>query len=154
MLKQYITAFIGGIIIVLGGLFLFLTPAGNYEPAPVVQAPTFTYDRASADTIVVTLPFPDAVVGKEFSVLGRARGWYFEASFPVELLDKDGNVLAQAPAQAQGDWMTSEFVDFKADLVVANQNYIGPATLVLKKDNPSGEPQNDASVSLPITVEY
>ncbi|MFM2414968.1 MAG: hypothetical protein RI911_661, partial [Candidatus Parcubacteria bacterium] len=28
----------------------------------------------------------------------------------------------------------------------------GPATLILKKDNPSGEPQNDASLSIPITV--
>jgi len=30
--------------------------------------------------------------------------------------------------------------------------YSGPATLVLKRDNPSGLPENDASISVPIEV--
>jgi hypothetical protein len=106
------------------------------------------------ENIIVGLPHSGAVVGKEFSVMGKARGtWYFEASFLVQVLDKEGNVLFAAPAQAQGDWMTTEFVPFKADVKIS-ANYIGPATLVLKKDNPSGLPANDASVSLPITIEY
>ena len=32
--------------------------------------------------------------------------------------------------------------------------YIGPATLVLHKDNPSDMRQYDASISFPITIEY
>ena len=113
-----------------------------------------TYTNASADLITVSLPFPGAVVGKEFSVIGEARGtWYFEASFPVELLDKDGKQLDIKPAQAQGEWMTESFVPFKVTLK-APSNYIGPATLVLHKDNPSGLPEHDASASFPITVEY
>ncbi len=118
------------------------------------QQKFFTYNNASPDLITVQLPYPGAVVGKQFSVLGKARGsWYFEASFPVKVLDKNGNVLAQTPAQAQGDWMTTEFVPFKADLTVP-QSYIGPATLVLKNDNPSGDPARDKSLSFPITIEY
>jgi hypothetical protein len=113
-----------------------------------------TYANASADLITVELPYPGAVTGKDFSVIGKARGtWFFEASFPIELLDSDGNVLATAIAEAQSDWMTEEFVPFKAD-IKAPQSYIGPATLVLHKDNPSGLPEHDASVSFPITVEY
>lgn len=113
-----------------------------------------TYRNATTNNIVVELPFPGAVVGKEFSVIGKARGtWYFEATFPVDLLDKNNKVIASGMGQAQGDWMTEEFVKFKADIRVP-QSYIGPATLVLKKDNPSGLPQHDASISFPITVEY
>lgn len=152
-----------GILIVLGGLFLVLTPSSNTVPTPNMnnlpiidpsQQGQPTYTNATPNDIVVTLPFPGAVTGKTLSVLGKARGyWFFEASFPVVVLDKDGNVLDQKPAQAQGEWMTTEFVDFKADLMVP-ESYIGPATLVLKKDNPSGDVERDATVSFPFTIEY
>ncbi len=113
-----------------------------------------TYNNASADLITVDLPFPDAVTGKDFTVLGKARGtWFFEASFPVKVLDKDGKVLFSTPAQAQGEWMTTEFVPFKAEIKIP-QSYIGPATLVLEKDNASGLPEHDASISFPFTIEY
>jgi hypothetical protein len=113
-----------------------------------------TYQSATADSIMVELPFPGAVTGKEFTVTGKARGtWYFEASFPVVLIDPSGNVIATGIAQAEGDWMTENFVPFKAT-IQAPSTFIGPATLVLKKDNPSGLPEHDASISFPITVEY
>ena len=61
-----------------------------------------TYINASANLIVVELPFPGAVTGKEFSVIGKARGfWFFEASFPMELLDKDGKIIATGYSQAE-----------------------------------------------------
>lgn len=113
-----------------------------------------TYTNASADLIVVDLPFPEAVVGKEFRVSGKARGtWFFEASFPIEVIDQNGKNLATGIAQAEDEWMTENFVPFKADIKVP-ETYIGRATLVLKKDNPSGLPENDASASFPITIEY
>ncbi len=140
-----------GVIIVLVFLILFLYK--SKASAPVIG--DIVYTNASADLIQVELPYPDAVVGKEFSVLGKARGtWFFEASFPVVLLDKDGQVLAQGAAQAQGEWMTTEFVPFKIDLKVTNNDYIGKGTLILKKDNPSGDSVRDASVSFEINVEY
>ena len=117
-------------------------------------AQNITYSNSSVDLIVVDLPFPGAVTGKEFVVTGKARGtWYFEASFPVQILDKDGKVLVALPAQAQGDWMTENFVPFKVVVKVPN-TYIGPATLVLRKDNPSGLPEKEAYISFPITIEY
>ncbi len=112
------------------------------------------YTNATTDLIVVELPFPGAVVGKQFSVIGKARGmWFFEASFPIEILDKNGAVLATGIAQAQSDWMTTEFVPFKADISIP-LTYIGKATLVAKKDNPSGLPEHDGSISFPLTIEY
>lgn len=127
------------------------TPDGRTYAEEIQEK--ITYIKASPSVIVVDTPFPGAVTGKEFEVRGKAAGWYFEASFPVEVLDKDGKMIAQAPAQAQGDWMTSEFVPFKVTIKVPD-SYIGKATLVLKKDNPSGLPENDASMSFPFTIEY
>lgn len=128
------------------------TPDGRTYAEEIPEK--ITYTNASDNLIRVDLPFPGAVTGKEFSVVGQARGyWFFEASFPIKLLDKDGNELDVAIAQAQGEWMTENFVSFKADLK-APESYIGPATLVLMKDNPSGLPENDASISFPITIEY
>lgn len=116
--------------------------------------PQITYTKASTDLIVVDLPFPGAVTGKEFKLSGKARGyWYFEASFPVDVLDKDGKILVQTYATAQGEWMTEDFVPFETTIKVPD-TYIGPATLVLKKDNPSGLPENDASISFSFTIEY
>lgn len=113
-----------------------------------------TYTNSSADMIVVELPYPGAVTGKEFSVIGKARGtWFFEASFPIEVLDSNSKTLAIAIAQAEGDWMTQDFVPFKTTVKIP-ESYTGMATLVLKKDNPSGLPENDASISFPITIEY
>ncbi len=135
------------------------TPDGRTFAEEIVSE--ITYKNADADKIKVELPFPGAVVGKDFAVIGEARGpWFFEASFPIEVLGSDGKVLSTAIAQAQNDpktgeinWMTEDFVPFRADIKVP-QSYIGPATLLLKKDNPSGLPENDASISFPITIEY
>ncbi len=127
-------------------------PDGRVYVEEVIIQPK--YDNATANDIQVELPYPGAVTGKTFSVIGKARGyWYFEASFPVQFLDQNGKSLAVGVAQSQGDWMTREFVPFKADLTIP-QDYIGPGTLILHKDNPSGLPENDASISFPITVEY
>jgi hypothetical protein len=133
------------------------TPDGRTyaeEPTPAQVAASITYKNASANDVVVTNPTPGAVTGKEVMVMGKARGpWYFEASFPVQILDANGKVLASGPAKAEGDWMTTEFVPFKITLTVPT-SYIGPATLVLHKDNPSGLPEKEASVSFPFTIEY
>ena len=114
---------------------------------------TFVEDIGSpdvSDLIRVTAPLPDALIGSPLLVAGEARGnWYFEASFPVELHDAAGELLAIAPAQAQGEWMTTEFVPFELEL-----DFQLPSTdtgmLILHKDNPSGLPEFDASISIPV----
>ena len=142
------------IVIILIILVGFFYGYSYFKSEPVISE-QITYTNASADLIVPELPFPGAVVGKEFFVIGKARGnWYFEATFPVEVLDKDGKQLFATYAQAQGEWMTTEFVPFKSEPIKIIESYIGPATLVLHKDNPSGLPEHDASISFPIIIEY
>ncbi len=99
--------------------------------------------------IEVTAPTANATVASPLTVTGRARGpWYFEASFPVKLLDSNGNELAFVPAQAQGEWQTEDFVPFQATLTFTTNDQTG--TLVLMKDNPSGLSENDDAISIPV----
>ena len=107
----------------------------------------------SSDSVIVTYPSPHQTIGQEFTLIGKARGtWYFEASFPVTLIGENKEVLTQGIATAVGDWMTTEFVPFKVTLKIATP-YVGKATLILRKDNPSGLPQNDASFLVPVIIQ-
>lgn len=103
-----------------------------------------------AGLIFVDSLSPNDAVTSPLTVTGEARGyWYFEASFPVRLFDADGNELAVVPAQALDEWMTEEFVPFEVELV-----FTPPATptgtLRLERDNPSGLPENDDALIIPV----
>lgn len=145
---------LAGALLMLLGIGCRPLPAVTPEPyVPATQpvpAPDPYGPEAKADMIVVDSPAAGAFVQSPLTVTGKARGvWYFEASFPVQVLDGNGNVLASGPAQAQGEWMTEDFVPFKITLNFAAPGTAG-GTLVLKKDNPSGLPEHDDELRLPI----
>ena len=84
-------------------------------------------------------------------VEGEARGiWFFEASFPIRILDDSGNELGVSFAQAQDEWMTEEFVPFRGEI-----EFSKPLTLqgriIFEKDNPSGLPEHQDALYMPIT---
>lgn len=113
------------------------------------EAPAKT-DKLVNSEIEVDSPLLGAAVSSPLVVRGRAYGsWYFEASFPIKIVDDQGNVLAAVAASAQGDWMTEKLVPFEATL-----NFVLPAgangKLILSKDNPSGESALDKSYELPV----
>jgi hypothetical protein len=86
-------------------------------------------------------------------ISGSARGnWYFEASFPVQVLDSDGTVLGSGTGQAQGEWTTTNYVPFIGEISFTKPKG-KTGSIVFKKDNPSGLPANDDSVSIPINFE-
>ncbi len=123
-------------------------------PATAPTVPTAPSSAASVSSsgtgVIVTLPQPNDLVASPLIVAGAAPGpWYFEASFPVRLLDGNGAQIAVGSAQAQTDWMTTGMVPFQVTLTFAPP-VTATGTLVLQKDNPSGEPQNDASFSIPV----
>ena len=102
------------------------------------------------DLIMVDSPRPGETVKSPLTITGQARGtWFFEASFPVRLLDEKGQVLGQGIAQAQSDWMTEEFVPFMAVLEFSTPTTMR-GNLILKKDNPSGLPEHDDELRIPV----
>lgn len=87
------------------------------------------------------------------TITGQVRGtWFFEASFPIEIHDKNGNVIATSIAEAQSDWMTEDFVPFKTVFSFALPTSTEPGEIVFKKDNPSGLPEFDKEWRLPIIL--
>jgi hypothetical protein len=102
------------------------------------------------DMITVTSLTKNTVVKSPLTIKGEARGnWYFEASFPVKLFDANGEQLAINPAEAKGDWMTTNYVPFEVTLTFATPT-TNTGTLVLLKDNPSGLPEHADQLSIPV----
>jgi hypothetical protein len=132
------------IIVVLLGVLIFVKP---------VQGPTVNAGPATSPDgrVVVTAPLANAVVSSPLAVAGTVTGggWFFEAVFPVKVLDGDGSVLGQGQAQAQSDWMTTGTVPFAASIVFTAPKY-ATGTILFAKDNPSGLPQNAAEFQLPV----
>ncbi|MDD3284739.1 MAG: Gmad2 immunoglobulin-like domain-containing protein [Patescibacteria group bacterium] len=99
-------------------------------------------------------PLPGEKIKSPLILEGEARGnWFFEASFPVVLTDWDGVIIAQGIAQAEGEWMTEDFVKFKAELNFKKPELYNRGALILKKDNPSGLSENDDAYEITIFFE-
>ena len=126
----------------------------NKSEAPVVPEPsgngggTQVIEKArKGDLIVVDSPLPNSVITSPLVIKGRARGnWFFEATFPVVLTNWDGLIIAEGYAQADGEWMTTEYVPFTATLNFtkpADANVRPQGILILQKSNASGLPEHD-----------
>ncbi len=103
-------------------------------------------------SVYIETPKPGETVGKTFTIAGTApSGWFFEAVFPIQVRDANGNVIANTQGSAQADWTAPGEIPFTATTTIDN-SYSGPATLILLKNNPSGLPENDDSVSSVITI--
>lgn len=104
-----------------------------------------------SDLIVIETPRPGQTISNPIVIKGKARGnWYFEASFPAHLIDANGQSLGNIPIQANGEWMTTEFVPFTASMDFTIP-FTKTGTLILKKDNPSGLPENNDELRIPVT---
>jgi len=85
-------------------------------------------------------------------VSGQARGtWFFEATFPIKIIDEQGNILGSSFVRAKSDWMTEDFVEFEGELTFSTSVAV-KGFLVLSKDNPSGLPQYDKELRIPVNI--
>jgi len=85
-------------------------------------------------------------------ISGEAPGtWFFEAQFPVDVIDSSGAVIASGLATADGEWMTENYAPFTLVIkgAVAER---AEGRIIFRKSNPSGLEENDAQVSLPIFI--
>lgn len=111
--------------------------------------------QVSVQESSVKLDFPkeNEVVKSPIKISGQARGtWFFEGSFPIELVDTNGNALATSLATSTEDWMTENFIPFSATLEFIKPTSTKHVLLILKKDNPSGLKEKDESISIPLVL--
>lgn len=130
------------------GKVFFSTAIINQEPTSTSGGTTTA--TSSFESMIRINLMPGQSIKSPLTITGKAVGnWYFEASFPVELLDGNGKSMMIVPAQAQGDWMTSSFVPFSV-MLSFSKPATATGTIVFKNDNPSGLPENAKEVRIPI----
>ncbi|MDD4290609.1 MAG: Gmad2 immunoglobulin-like domain-containing protein [Patescibacteria group bacterium] len=93
---------------------------------------------------------PNQKINSPLLIKGQARGmWFFEGSFPIKLLDQNYQEIITITAKAQSDWMTQDFVSFESILEFEKAK-TQRGFIVFQKDNPSGLPENDEKIYIPI----
>lgn len=98
----------------------------------------------------ITNPEANTVVTSPVKVEGEITGsWYFEGEFMIMLFDDEGNTIGSANARALHNWMTDELVPFEATLTFDNPTG-DSGEIVLIRSNPSGLPENEDSISIPV----
>ncbi len=125
--------------------------------APEVPADVAAEIAAKADLITLVTPVPNGIVESPLTIAGSARGnWFFEGSFPITLTNWDGLIIAEGIATADGEWMTTDFVPFRATLEFTSpypegaEDFMKRGSLILQKDNPSGLPEHDNALEIPV----
>jgi len=127
------------------------------RPLAVIAATVALSACATAPSyhgVSITTPTPGQVVSSPFLVEGvTPEGWrYFEAIFSAQLIDGSGRVLAEAPAQAQTDWMTPGPIPFVAEFHY--QSATAQAATVLLTEDDTGEsprPPRQIRISVMLT---
>lgn len=173
-----IVSIVAFLIVVVGGLWFFDISSGvpvvttfdecvkqggllseSYPRQCQYSGKTFTeltgIEPEKYNLIRVNTPSPNQTVSSPLTVTGEARGnWFFEASFPIVVTDWDGRIIGQGIAQAEGEWMTTEFVPFKSVITftVDKDAYSNRGSLILRKDNPTGLPEYDDALEIPILL--
>ncbi len=144
-------------------LFAFIILVGA-EILVVFYSPTFLenirIDSANPGIVRVASPQPYGQINSPVSITGQAPGtWFFEASFPIYIVNWDGLIVGEGYARAKKDWMTTAYVPFEAsifyklpDKPVAG-TYSEEGVIIFKKDNPSGLLKYDDSFEVPVIFE-
>jgi hypothetical protein len=111
--------------------------------------------QSKENLIRVFTPLVSSEVTSPIIVTGEARGtWFFEASFPISVVNWDGLIIGEGYATAQGEWMTEEFVPF-VGVITYNlpvDSYSRNGTIIFRKDNPSGLPEHDDALEIPVRL--
>ncbi|WP_423818410.1 Gmad2 immunoglobulin-like domain-containing protein [Salinimicrobium sp. TIG7-5_MAKvit] len=95
------------------------------------------------------VPERNATVTSPLHIEGRAKGtWFFEANAPVKLVTESGKVLAESYLEAQGDWMTKDWVPFSGQLEFKTKEKRG--YLIFSRANASGKPEHDRMLRIPV----
>jgi len=142
-----------GVVVIILIVAITTVKMSNTVTAPTKTTPSSSPIETSDLKISAPVPGKSFFVPGDIMISGEAKGsWFFEGTFPVQLKDTQGKVISTGQARAIGDWMTTDFVSFTAQLDARSVKEPMSAIVIFSKDNPSGLPQNDVSVELPIQL--
>ena len=147
------------VIVALGGLLVLysiwlITDIAPVAPIVTQSAPSVSpapEQPVSIDVldVHVTSPLAETIVKSPMKISGEARGaYFFEASFPIVLIDNNNQEIARTVAHATKDWMTTDFVPFESQLAFTTSAKEG--ALIFENDNPSGLPENAKIFRVPV----
>jgi hypothetical protein len=115
-----------------------------------------TQTSETAPIIQVQSPQVGDEVMSPVAVSGQARGyWFFEATAPVSVTNWDGLIIGEGYIEADGDWMTEDFVPFSGSISYTQEPspYSATGTIIFHRANPSGLPENDAAVEITVQLD-
>lgn len=106
-----------------------------------------------AEQIILNNPRPNQLVQSPLVFDGKAVGpWFFEGSFSVDLVDSEGALISRVVLTADEDWMTTNFVPFSGKMIF-DKHATKKGRLQFLKANPSGDPERDVTLIVPIRFE-
>jgi hypothetical protein len=127
------------------------------EQCKTKDGKSFTHDVGNQleyhDEIIILSPRPGETVKRNLTISGQAKGqWFFEGQFSAELLNDKGESLGQTAVKATAEWMTEDFVPFEATMNISkSESHNG--NLYLRNANPSGLPENEKEIRIPVNIE-
>ena len=113
------------------------------------QPKTFTSQKG----VMITLENFNNTMSCPLIIKGSVSGvWFFEAGFTVQLVSDQGTVATFLARAIEDNWMTEQPVNFLAEYDCAQCPENTNLELRLQKSNPSGLPDFDDYISLPISL--
>lgn len=153
---------VGTVLVVVAFFFLFANrffQSGerpeNLTPSQEIpmKAPPVVWKSAQSQEnkdILISFPQENDSVLSPLLVSGLARGqWFFEATFPLEVVDAHGISLGAGYVQSFSNWMTEEFIPFQGE-VEFSESTTKKGTLIISNANPSGLSKHHREVRVPI----
>lgn len=129
------------------------TIVGRMGPDCEFAACPMPHTSEKDDLIKVTAPLAGETITSPFEIRGQARGtWFFEATFPITVVNWDGLIIGEGYATAEDEWMTEDYVPFTGTVEFnfdEDTPYRRGAT-IFKKSNPSGLPEHDNALEVPV----
>lgn len=107
-------------------------------------------NKPTGTDVQITSPDLSKPINSPLKLTGKIKPNYsFEAVFPIRLENAAGKTIASGQGHVTTDDLNQEFVPFTAEIKFSQT--AGKGSLVIMNDNPSGLPENDKKISLPVT---
>ncbi len=151
-MKKIIIPFLILITLLAGSFYLYVVKSRDSQENTIsdISDNTRQVSYQIPDLIIVKEPMGNSVVKSPLVVSGEARGlWFFEGSAPVRIVLADGSIIGSSNLTA-GEWMTEEFVPYSGTVEFVVPLDADRGFVVINRANPSGLPENDQRLSIPV----